>query len=181
MRLRSLANSSLYFSRPLPPELHDSKNWKARAYSGSKGELFVPGVAIKTMLLDSASLDDDDEHTARLFVMRAVRVHGNMQMVDRSNVSRKLRLRDLVCKMHYVNPDGIKGGAKTQLKSFATVPEWAGSVCLHVGSEKLEEAYLRELFERAGALIGLGSMRLQTGGQNGAFKLLRISRPRSPM
>ncbi len=174
-----MIDSQFYFSRPLPAELDEEKNWKARAYSGAKKELFYPGSAIKTMLLDAASMDDDEEQTARLLILRAVRVYGNMQFQDRGDMGKKLYLKDLVCKMHYVNPEGKREWPKTKLKYFACLPLWSGSICLHIANPKIDDEYVRQLFNRAGAWIGLGSMRLQNGGNNGAFVVSRLYRPRA--
>jgi len=75
----------------------------------------------------------------------------------------------LPSKRIHVPSDGRPGGSKRVFRYFGCVSKWTGTVEYEIFDPVItEDVFLRTL-NAAGAFIGIGSMRRQSGGMNGVY------------
>jgi hypothetical protein len=80
------------------------------------------------------------------------------------------------CRKESVNAhlDGSRGSADRIIRHFPTFDEWDGVVNLVIVDENITESLLRELFEVAGQLVGVGQFRPQNRGTNGCWQVRSV-------
>lgn len=69
----------------------------------------------------------------------------------------------------HVPADGRRGGSKRVMKYFPTLPEWSGTLTVHVLDEKITREVFDRVVNEAGKFIGIGTFRPRNNGINGRF------------
>jgi len=70
----------------------------------------------------------------------------------------------------HVPSDGKRGGTKRVMKYFPTIPNWKGTLTVHVLDEKITREVFEKVFNEAGKFIGIGTFRPRNNGLNGRFR-----------
>lgn len=172
-RLFSVPGSALYFGRPLPQGADPIDDWLSRVYISPKGEVCLPGSALKSAMHAVARLVDDPIRTS--LVYRGVAIPGSILMRHRTKKGARVMKTDLVRRIHW-NRLRLNGTVRVR-RAWPVLPTWSAVVDMIVFSDKLTDEYIKSLLTAAGSYIGLGAMRVQNGGTNGMFRCTRIFQP----
>jgi len=158
-------------------ESHDAfeeRTWQERAHVDEHGELYIPAMALKKALEESAKYIGEtipgkgmQRYTKRF--ERGVLVTENLML--------GVTLSDVEKERLFVPSDGVSGGGKRVWKNFPTLRSWSCEAVLIILDELIIENpdRVREYLENAGQFIGMGRFRPERKGFYGRFKVSDFS------
>lgn len=154
-----------------PKEKHDKfeeRTWRERMHVGTDGIVFIPAMALKLCLEESAG-----------YVSEKIAGKGNATYTKRfrsgimvvQNLSLGIKAADVQPNRLFVPSDGKRGGPKRVWKMFPTVPEWETECEIMVLDRLLMDdvVKVREYLEHGGDFVGMCSFRPANGGYFGRF------------
>src|SRR3990167_9801256 len=82
---------------------------------------------------------------------------------------------DAACDRIYANADGVRGSGKRVWRYFPRIDAWDGDVIFHILADEITEDVFEEHLRQAGAFVGIGRFRPQSGGYYGRFDVKSIA------
>lgn len=158
----------------LPRETHDAyeeRTWRNKCHVTSAGQIFVPPMAFK-MALDTAAkmlgrqIPGKGKSTYTKFFLSGCLVMEPLVLKERADTIPGDRI--------YANSDGQRGSGKRVWKTFPRIDKWSGEVQFHVIADEITEGVFTDHLKQAGAFVGIGRFRPQSGGYYGRFSVKDI-------
>ena len=152
-------------------EAFEERTWKERIHADSKGNVFIPAVAIKLCLEDCATFLSE---TVKGKGKATWTKHFKAGIMCVQNAYIGQTVEDVEKEKLFVPSDGRKGGSTRVWKSFPIFQEWIAEIEIIVLDPLLIDNTdkIREYLDHSGKFIGLGRWRPRNGGTNGRFKLI---------
>lgn len=130
----------------------------------NEGEVIIPPMAFKNCLSEAAkyaNIKTEGKGTFTKHFEAGILVCDGMRMgVKASQVP--------VVPVH-VPSDGRRGGTSRVMRYFPTLPEWGGTISVHILDPKITKEIFQQVFTEAGRFIGLGTHRPRNNGVHGRF------------
>lgn len=151
----------------------EERTWRARMHTLPSGEVFIPPMAIKNCLAEAAKF-------------LATQIPGKGKQTYTKHFEAGLMVVDpLPLGVHvdnvpgeslFVPADGRRGGKTRVVRTFGRIEPWAAAGTLMVIDETITEDVLRNHFEQAGSLIGIGRFRPRNNGFYGRFRVTLLEK-----
>lgn len=158
----------------LPRETHDAyeaRTWRNKCHTGPDGKVFIPPMAFKMCLDNAASMlgrqiPGKGKSTYTKFFLSGVLVMEPIVLpMTKEDVS-----QDRV----YCNADGKRGSGKRVWRNFPRIDSWEAAVPFHVLADEITPDVFEEHLRQAGAFVGIGRFRPQSGGFYGRFEVKKV-------
>lgn len=153
------------------PDVYDKRTWRSHCHVGADGKLFIPPMAFK-MALDTAA--------AMLGMKIPGRARATYTKFFLSGVLcmepavLPLTINDVACERIYANADGKRGSGKRVWRQFPRIDKWQVDVPFHVLADEITRDVFAEHLKQAGAFVGIGRFRPQSGGYYGRFEIKKV-------
>jgi hypothetical protein len=162
---------SRYYTLPekLPkeaPDDYEKRTWRERLHYDDKGMVYVPNMALKWCLTDGAKfLGMKIPGKGRATFAK----HFEAGILCLSGIPLGIHKDKIQGEVFFVPADGKHGSGSRVLKTFPVIPQWQGSVDVHVLDRVITKDVFEEHLREAGRFIGFGRFRPQRGGFYGRF------------
>lgn len=150
---------------------YEARTWRHKCHTGADGRVFIPPMAFK-MALDTAAkmlgrqIPGKGKATFTKFFLSGVLVMEPLVL--------PLSRDEVACDRIFANADGVRGSGKRVWRLFPRVEEWQGDVAFHVLAPEIGREVFTEHLVQAGAFVGIGRFRPQSGGFYGRFKVDKV-------
>lgn len=150
---------------------YEIRTWRDRLHSTEDGRVFIPPMAFKNCLSESAKflsiqIPGKGKATYTKHFEAGVLVTEGLTL---PNLKSEVRGQWL-----FVPASGVRGDGKRVEKCFPVVDHWEGDVTFYVLDETITEDVFRKVLEEAGKFIGLGFFRPKNNGFWGRFEVIKI-------
>lgn len=158
----------------LPRETKDAyeeRTWRNKCHTLPNGNVFIPPMSLK-MAVDSAAkmlgrqIPGKGKSTYSKFFLSGVLVMDPIEL--------PLTKDDVACDRIFANADGVRGSGKRVWRNFPRIDSWKADVPFHVIADEITEDVFTEHLKQAGAFVGIGRFRPQSGGYYGRFTVEKI-------
>ena len=165
-----------------PKETHDAyekRTWRNRCHSDSNGHLYLPSLALKRMLENTAGYQNErikgkGMQTWKKKFEAGVSVENDMLLLDANGKPIKAEGVPGISRM--VPSDGKRGGATRVKRTFPIVaPPWKGEISILLLDPGVQRSKVEEYLRFGGIVNGLGMWRPQKGGSYGRFTVESIT------
>jgi len=148
-------------------EAFEEQTWRERLHVDEKGEVFIPAIAIKNMMVECARyLSETVPGKGKATYTK--HMEAGMMVLD--PVKLKVKAKDVQPEGLFVPSDGKRGGGSRVYKMFPTIPAgWKGKVKATVFDRCLKPEKIKEYLEQSGMFIGLLRWRPRNNGLYGRF------------
>ncbi|MBP8234613.1 MAG: hypothetical protein KAY22_20160 [Rhizorhabdus sp.] len=159
----------------LPRETKDAyedRTWRHKCHTLADGKVYIPPMAFK-MAVDTAAkmlgrqIPGKGKSTYTKFFLSGVLVMEPAGL--------PLTKDDVACDRIYANADGVRGSGKRVWRNFPRIDSWSADVQFHVLADEITPDVFEEHLRQAGAFVGIGRFRPQSGGYYGRFEVKKIS------
>lgn len=153
------------------PDAYEARTWRHKCHTMADGRIFIQPMAFK-MGLDSAAkmlgrqIPGKGKSTYSKFFLSGVLVMDPVVLPVKASEVPMDRL--------YVNSDGIRGSGRRVWKNFPRIDAWAADVPYHVLADEITRDVFEEHVRQAGAFIGIGRFRPQSGGFYGRYEVKEV-------
>jgi hypothetical protein len=162
--------SKAIFEKKDPKEGHEQfeeRTWKKRLHVDEKGNVFIPPMALKNCLSETAkylgeSIKGKGKSTYTKHFDAGVVVWDNLVL---DGITEK----DIEAEPIFVPSDGKKGGGSRVMKIFPTVRKWSADATIYIYDPIITPDKIKEYLSHAGMYIGLLRWRPRNGGLYGRF------------
>lgn len=158
----------------LPRETHDAyedRTWRNKCHTMPDGHVFIPPMSFK-MAVDTAAkmlgrqIPGKGKSTYTKFFLSGVLVMEPVVL--------PLTKDDVACDRIYANADGVRGSGKRVWRNFPRIDKWQADIAFHVLADEITPDVFEEHLRQAGAFVGIGRFRPQSGGYYGRFEIGKI-------
>jgi hypothetical protein len=158
----------------LPRETHDAfeeRTWRNKAHTMPDGHVFIPPMAFK-MAVDAAAkmlgrqIPGKGKSTYTKFFLSGVLVMEPLVLP----LTKEQTAKETI----YANSDGVRGSGKRVWRHFPRVDSWGGEVVFHILADEITPEVFEEHLKQAGAFVGIGRFRPQSGGFYGRFEVKKV-------
>lgn len=153
------------------PDAYETRTWRNKCHTLPDGKVFIPPMSFK-MALDTAAkmlgrqIPGKGKSTYTKFFLSGVLVMEPVVL--------PLTKDDVAQDRIYANSDGIRGSGKRVWRMFPRIDKWTADVPFHVIADEITEDVFEEHLRQAGAFVGIGRFRPQSGGYYGRFEIKKI-------
>lgn len=150
---------------------YDRDNWKKKAHIRD-GKVFVPGVAVKRALDETARLIKDKIPGKSGLTYHSAFLTGVLVAEDMIvGQEEDLRPENILC-----SSDGKKGGGggKQVSRLFPCLDQWKGVLVATLLTDDIPNDIFERYVAEAGIRNGVGSFAPRTGGQNGRWMVRSV-------
>jgi hypothetical protein len=183
LAIATLASASPYSqSRAYGPEVeklpretadaYEERTWRNKCHTLPDGKVFIPPMAFK-MAVDNAAkmlgrqIPGKGKSTYTKFFLSGVLVMDPIILPHSKDSVQRDRI--------YANADGVRGSGKRVWRNFPRIDEWKAEVPFHVLADEITPDVFEEHLKQAGAFVGIGRFRPQSGGFYGRFEVKKIT------
>lgn len=155
-------------------DAHERRRWREKAHVTETGEMFIPGVAFKLALDETAQLLNEK-----------IRGKGNQTwtgqfatgVVAMSDVLLGVNIKDVKAIQIFAHSNGKRGPGTRVMRFFPLLPSWSGSLEMRVFNDTIPEEVFERFFEQAGLLAGVGRGRpiTKSPAGNGRFRPVKFT------
>lgn len=145
----------------------EKRTWRERLNVDSSGEVFIPPMAIKNMLVSIAAYRSD----------KIAGVSNGKQTYTKKFKSGVLCYEPVALGIEATDVRGewlfvgLPGKTTRVDKCFPVIPEWGGEMVIAVTDQVITNERLEEYLADAGMYIGLGRFRPENNGFYGRFEV----------
>lgn len=155
------------------PDAYEERTWRNKCHVMPEpdGRIFIPPMSFK-MGLDTAAtmlgmkIPGRRAATYTKFFLSGVLVMEPLVL--------PLKPSEVACDRIYANADGKRGSGKRVWRNFPRIDKWSGDVAYHILANEITEAVFEEHVTQAGAFVGIGRFRPQSGGFYGRYEVKKI-------
>jgi hypothetical protein len=182
LAIATLASASPYSqSRAYGPEVeklpretadaYEERTWRNKCHTLPDGKVFIPPMAFK-MAVDNAAkmlgrqIPGKGKSTYTKFFLSGVLVMEPVVLPQTKEAVERDRI--------YANADGVRGSGKRVWRNFPRIDSWEAKVPFHVLADEITSDVFEEHLKQAGAFVGIGRFRPQSGGFYGRFEVKKI-------
>lgn len=154
-------------------DAHEKRRWKEKAHIDEAGIVFIPGVAFKLALDETASLLNEKIPGKGNQTWTGQFATGVVAMGD---VSLGVHINDVRPVEIFAHANGKRGPGTRVPRFFPIIPKWAGELEMRVFNDTLPEDIFERFFEQAGLLAGVGRGRpiTKSPAGNGRFRPVKF-------
>jgi hypothetical protein len=144
----------------------EERTWRERMHTASDGKVFIPPMAIKCCLQETAkylseSIPGKGNNTYTKHFEAGIMVVDPMLL--------NVKAADVAGEWLFVPSDGTSGGGKRVWKCFPTIPAWNTSATIYILDPIITEEVFKNYVGYAGRFIGMGRFRPRKKGYYGRF------------
>jgi hypothetical protein len=159
-----------------PKELHEdfeSRTWREKThYDPKTQEVFIPGIMIANCIREAAKyLSKQIPGKGKATYTK--HFDAGIFIKDRISLGKKKDELTEYAAVH-VPSDGQRGGTKRVVRYFPKFDSWQGIVEIVIGDDIITPDVMEEVINNAGSLIGMGTWRPRSRGDNGRFELIEM-------
>ena len=163
------------------PRDHESRTWRGRMHVNSEGMVYIPPMAFKNSLSESAkflSIQIPGKGKATFTK------HFEAGVLVTDPLTLPIKSDDVQGQWLFVPSDGVRGSGKRVDKCFPLIPEWTGKVAYHVFDETVltkiptpegTMTAFEWILKQSGSFIGIGVFRPRNNGFYGRFIVTSIA------
>lgn len=172
-KLKSLSpynQSRQHFTEKKDKETHadwEERTWREKGHYDAKGESFIPPMAFKGCLAESAKmLGISIPGKGKSLYTK----HFKAGVMVTDPVGLGVKKSDVEPQWVSCDPQGRKGGMGV-LRAFPHYESWEGEVVFHVLDDTITEEVFERVLKEAGSFVGIGQFRPANGGYFGRFEV----------
>lgn len=153
------------------PDAYEQRTWRNKCHTMPDGRVFIPPMSFK-MALDTATkmlgrqIPGKGKATYSKFFLSGVLVMEPAVL--------PITKEDVAMDRIYANADGVRGSGKRVWRNFPRIDNWTADVDFHVLSDEITQDVFEESLQQAGAFVGIGRFRPQSGGFYGRFSVKKV-------
>lgn len=149
-------------------DAHEEETWREKIHSDSKGMVFIPPMAFKNCLSETAKyLSETVPGKGKATYTK----HFDAGVMVIEPIMLGIKAADVECERLFLPSNGEKGGGKRVWKHCPIITDWSGTVEIvlldPILIDKPEKVH--EYLTKAGQFIGVGRFRPRNGGYYGRF------------
>lgn len=154
------------------PDDYEARTWREKCHYTPEGNVFIPPMSLK-MGLDTAAkmlgmqIPGRGKSTFTKFFLSGCLVMDPVVL--------PVSKADVACDRIYANADGIRGSGKRVWRMFPRVDSWEGKIQYHILADEITKDVFEEHLKQAGAFVGIGRFRPQSGGYYGRYEVKKIA------
>ncbi len=149
---------------------YEKRTWMERAHLDPKGNVVVPGGAIKQALV-SASKYVGAKIPGQGSKTYTQKFQSGICVINSPVVG---RAQNIEGRWVYAASNGKHGAGTRVWKCFPTLVEWAATFEVTILDEIITPEIFEEMVKNAGRYIGIGTWRPERGGEYGRFDVMGI-------
>lgn len=152
-------------------DAYQQRTWRNKCHTMPDGKVFIPPMAFK-MALDTAAkmlgrqIPGKGKSTYTKFFLSGVLVMEPAVL--------PITKDEVACDRIFANADGVRGSGKRVWRLFPRIDSWTAAVPFHVIADEITEDVFEEHLRQAGAFVGIGRFRPQSGGYYGRFEVKKV-------
>ena len=152
-------------------DAYEQRTWRNKCHTLPNGNIFIPPMSFK-MGLDTAAkmlgrqIPGKGKSTYTKFFLSGVLVMDPVEL--------PLKKETVPFDRIYANADGVRGSGKRVWKTFPRIDEWKADVRYTILADEITPDVFEEHLRQAGAFIGVGRFRPQSGGYYGRYEVKKI-------
>ena len=153
-------------------DAYEVRTWRNKCHTMPDGKVFIPPMSFK-MGLDRAAqmlgrqVPGKGKATYTKFFLSGVLVMEPLVL--------PMGKDDVAMDRIYANADGVRGSGKRVWRHFPRIDAWSGDVAFHVLADEITPEVFTEHLIQAGAFVGIGRFRPQSGGYYGRYEVGKVS------
>ena len=150
---------------------HEKRRWREKAHVTEDGEVYIPGVAFKLALDETAKLLNEKIKGKGNQTWTSVLATGVVAMSD---VFLGVNVKDIQI---YAHANGQRSSGTRVNRYFPIIPKWRGNIEMRVFNDTISEEVFERFFTQAGLLAGIGRGRpiTKSPAGNGRFRPVRFT------
>lgn len=155
-------------------DAHEKRRWREKAHVNDIGNVYIPGVAFKLALDETAQLLNEKIPGKGNQTWTGQFATGVVAMSD---VDLGLKAADLKSIQIFAHANGKRGPGTRVMRYFPIVYSWQGELVMNVFNDTLPEDVFERFFTQAGLLAGVGRGRpiTKSPAGNGRFKPVQFT------
>jgi len=171
-------SSSKHFEEDLQKgenkDAHEKRRWREKAHVTDEGEVYIPGVAFKLALDETAKLLNEKIKGKGNQTWTNVLATGVVAMTD---VLLGVNIKDVKAIQIYAHANGVRGPGTRVNRYFPIIPKWSGTLEMRLFNDTISEDVFERFFTQAGLLAGIGRGRpiTKSPAGNGRFRPVRFT------
>ena len=150
-------------------DAHEKRRWREKAHINDDGNVYIPGVAFKLALDETAQLLNEKIPGKGNQTWTGQFATGVVAMTD---VDLGVKSTDLKSIQIFAHANGKRGPGTRVMRYFPIVYTWKGEFVMNVFNDTLPEDVFERFFTQSGLLAGVGRGRpiTKSPAGNGRFK-----------
>lgn len=150
-------------------DAHEKRRWREKAHINDAGHVYIPGVAFKLALDETAQLLNEKIPGKGNQTWTGQFATGVVAMTD---VDLGVKATELKSIQIFAHANGKRGPGTRVMRYFPFVPTWRGNIEMRIFNDSLPEDVFERFFTQAGLLAGVGRGRpiTKSPAGNGRFK-----------
>ena len=171
-------SSSKYFEPDIQKgetkDAHERRRWREKAHVTETGGMFIPGVAFKLALDETAQLLNEKIPGKGNQTWTGQLATGVVAMSD---VDLGVKIKDVKAIQIFAHANGKRGPGTRVMRFFPLLPSWSGTLEMRVFNDTIPEEVFERFFEQAGLLAGVGRGRpiTKSPAGNGRFRPVKFT------
>ncbi len=155
-------------------DAHEKRRWKEKAHINDLKNIFIPGVAFKLALDETAQLLNEKIPGKGNQTWTGQFATGVVAMSD---VDLGIKSDELKSIQIFAHANGKRGPGTRVMRFFPIVYQWTGELVMNIFNDTLPEEIFERFFEQAGLLAGVGRGRpiTKSPAGNGRFKPVKFT------
>ena len=168
------SQSRFFTKEEVPPlekesaQAYDQRNWRNRQHYNTKGEVYIPPMALKNALMEvSQYLGEKIAGKGNATWTK----HFMAGILCTEPVMLGVNKDETECETFMCHADGKRGSGTRVPRTFPVIREWKGQATFFVLDETITQDVFRRYLEEAGKFIGIGRFRPRNAGFYGRFQV----------
>lgn len=154
-------------------DAHEKRRWREKAHVTEDGEMFIPGVAFKLALDETAQLLNEKIPGKGNQTWTGQFATGVVAM---SNVHLGVPIKEAKAIQIFAHANGKRGPGTRVMRYFPFLPSWGGALEMRIFNDQIPEEVFERFFGQAGLLAGVGRGRpiTKSPAGNGRFRPVKF-------
>jgi hypothetical protein len=155
-------------------DAHEKRRWREKSHVNDAGTVYVPGVAFKLALDETAQLLNEKIPGKGNQTWTGQFATGVVAMSD---VDLGIKADDLKAIQIFAHANGKRGPGTRVMRYFPYITTWGGELEMRLFNDTLPEDVFERFFTQAGLLAGVGRGRpiTKSPAGNGRFKPVKFT------
>ena len=155
-------------------DAHEKRRWREKAHVDEAGQMYIPGVAFKLALDETAQLLNEKIPGKGNQTWSGQFATGVVAM---SGVELGVKIEDAKAIQIFAHANGKRGPGTRVMRFFPLLPSWGGTLEMRIFNDSIPEEVFERFFEQAGLLAGVGRGRpiTKSPAGNGRFRPVKFT------
>jgi hypothetical protein len=155
-------------------DAHEKRRWREKAHLNDAGTVYVPGVAFKLALDETAQLLNEKIPGKGNQTWTGQFATGVVAMSD---VDLGIKADEMKAIQIFAHANGKRGPGTRVMRFFPYITTWGGELEMRVFNDTLPEDVFERFFTQAGLLAGVGRGRpiTKSPAGNGRFRPVKFT------